>query len=155
MKLKLFPLLLVFLLTFAVNISAQTGNKQHDSRRRIETRKIAFLTDKLQLTVAEAQIFWPLYNEYQAKRNKCLSGKREVMSKYRKNKSTLSDAQIEKISDEIVALNLKEAQLKQEYHSKLKKVLPIKKVLRLYQAEDQFKTLLLKNMNKQKKQRQH
>ncbi|MEP2238753.1 MAG: hypothetical protein ABJI22_10375, partial [Maribacter sp.] len=36
---------------------------------KINTLKVAFITEKLSLNTKEAQDFWPVYNEYQEKRN--------------------------------------------------------------------------------------
>jgi hypothetical protein len=51
--------LLVLLLTLGSlsQIKAQNGEK-------IQTLKIAFITQKLQLTPDEAEKFWPIYNQY-------------------------------------------------------------------------------------------
>ncbi len=153
MKLKLIPLLLILTLIFAGNISAQNGNKKQERRKKIEVRRVTFITEKLQLTVEEAQTFWPLYNEYKTKRQKTNLVKREAMKNFRQNKETLTDTEIEKLSDEFIAAKLQEAQLRQEYHNKFKNTLPIKKVLKLYQAEEQFKTLLIREMKKKRGQK--
>ena len=38
-----------------------TGTK---SAKKLQALKIAFITQKLQLTSAEAEKFWPVYNQY-------------------------------------------------------------------------------------------
>ena len=44
-------------------IKAQDGDKTR--AEKIEALKIAFITQKLQLTTDEAQKFWPVYNQYE------------------------------------------------------------------------------------------
>ena len=50
-------LLFTFLLMIGIKIRAQNGN-------RIEALKIAYITNKLNLSPEEAQKFWPVYNQY-------------------------------------------------------------------------------------------
>jgi predicted O-linked N-acetylglucosamine transferase (SPINDLY family) len=51
----------------------QQANKQkqqfEQQREKIESQRIAFITQELDLTPAEAQAFWPVYNEYDKKRH--------------------------------------------------------------------------------------
>ncbi|HTB99483.1 MAG TPA: hypothetical protein VK705_02255, partial [Ferruginibacter sp.] len=39
---------------------------KQDRKDRVETMHIAYLSDKLNLTSAEAEKFWPIYNQYKA-----------------------------------------------------------------------------------------
>jgi flagellar biosynthesis component FlhA len=50
-------LLFAFLLMFGIKMRAQNGN-------RLEALKIAYITNKLNLSPEEAQKFWPIYNQY-------------------------------------------------------------------------------------------
>ena len=40
------------------------AQKKRESREKIRTLKIAYVTEKLNLTENEAQKFWPIYNTY-------------------------------------------------------------------------------------------
>ena len=59
---KLIPILILFI---SVSAFAQRGEKMNE---RIKAQKIAFITEKLSLTSEEAQEFWPIYNEIEAKK---------------------------------------------------------------------------------------
>jgi hypothetical protein len=52
--------ILVLMLCLHFNLQAQRGKM----RDRIEPMKIAFITQKLNLTAEEAQKFWPVYNKF-------------------------------------------------------------------------------------------
>lgn len=113
------------------------GNKKQ-LQEKIEARKVAFLTNRLELTPDEAQQFWPVYNEYQAKR-------KAIKKEYR-GKSNLSLLTDEEVSDYIDKQLKNEEQsflLKKEYIIKLKKVLPIRKVAMLPRLENRFKEWML------------
>jgi hypothetical protein len=53
-------LLFVFIL-----IGPFIKTKAQDNGEKIQALKIAFITQKLQLTPSEAQRFWPVYDQYQ------------------------------------------------------------------------------------------
>src|SRR5687767_1804095 len=87
---KRFILLLIFCaLTFAGTTAlAQDSRTPKEHRERVESAKIAYLTDKMDLTSDQAQKFWPIYNEYEAKRRELL---KEYRSGYRQNVEDLSE----------------------------------------------------------------
>lgn len=103
---------------------------------KFKSEKVAYLTEKLDLSVEEAQKFWPLYNKYQKKRDEVIKSKR--MDGRRGDFSDLSSKELEAIADKKVEDELKLAQMKMDFHKELKLVLPIEKVLRLYRAENEF-----------------
>lgn len=105
---------------------------------RIESLRIAFFTEKLQLTPEESQNFWPLYNEYQDK-------EKGIRKTYQNETSLelMSDAEAEKLIENHFILEEKLLELKKEYYGKLRKVLPVRKLALLSRIERQFKERLL------------
>ena len=62
LKMKKYILILFVILGSFSGIKAQDVNES--KAERIQALKIAFITQKLQLTADEAQKFWPVYNQY-------------------------------------------------------------------------------------------
>lgn len=117
--------------------------KHSEKRENIEAMKVAFITQKLNLTPEEAQQFWPVYNQYHDKLQE-LRKKRKLENKEAKeNIDEMTDKEVEQLVDAEIAFRQKETDLQKEYHAKFKSVLPIKKVAKLYHAEEQFKRVLL------------
>ena len=145
-KLKLF--VTGILLLTVVICTAQPKMGKYDDRERIEIQKIAFITKKLDLTPEEAQVFWPVYNQCNKERQAFNKSKRGSTKggEDRKNIDEMSDAEVEKMVDGQIAFRQQEVELQKACHDKYKKVLPIKKVAKLYQAEKQFKRELLRKM---------
>ena len=132
---------------------AQSGNEPN-KREKVEAHKIAFLTQKLDLTPAEAQAFWPVYNQCR-KENEGLRKNSELrMKKKDMPLDEMSDEEVEKMVDNELVLKQKELDLQKACLAKYKEVLPIKKVAKLYHAERQFKRELLRKMQQQKKREQ-
>jgi len=114
------------------------GTDPDDLRERVESMRVAFLTKRLSLTSSEAQKFWPVYNEYREKLNSVQMGQRKLRRKMNRGLPVMSDSELEDLADRFLALRKEEYVIQENYHSKFKKVLPIKKVLMLYKAEKEF-----------------
>jgi hypothetical protein len=121
---------------------------QIDRKAQLESQKIAIITQKLNLSVGEAQKFWPVYNEYQQKKEEILGQRREIFEQLRGNKGNLSNNELHSISDKYLKLQAEESKLAIDYHQKFKEVLTIAKVVELYMAEEQFKFWLLGEMRR-------
>jgi len=126
--------------------------KQH--KDKIKSMKIAFITEKINLTPEEAQQFWPVYNEYENKRNALLKEKR-MEKKNNKEDIGYTDEEIKKHIDNHFVIRQKELDLDKEYHTKFLAVISIKKVGKLYLAREQFKRDLLRKMKEHHKGAPH
>ena len=123
-----------------------TFSQSKGTSDKIEAMKIAFLTNKMELTSKEAQVFWPLYNEYNEKAEKLRKVKRSDFSELKNKMDYLTDAQIKQYMNEVLDTKQKELTLEKEYFEKYIKVLPAKKLARLYQAENLFKKELIRKL---------
>ncbi|MBU8891830.1 MAG: hypothetical protein KOO66_03575 [Bacteroidales bacterium] len=144
MKIIKFFLLLIPVMTFAFSINAQESKT--DKVQEIKSQKIAFFTDKIGLTPAEAQVFWPIYNDYWAKKNKIIADRKEKMTYFADNSDNMSNDVMIQYADQYIRYEMELAELLDEYHKKFKKILPINKVMKIYLADYEFKTYLLKKI---------
>lgn len=145
-------ILIVAIATFLfLGATGQPGPQDHkEKKEKIEAMKIAFITEKLSLTSKEAQVFWPVYNEYKDARDKIRKENKELMKKCQDDKLNLSDKELEEMADKHIDLEMQEAKLSQAFHEKIKKALPIQKVVKFYRAEVEFKHQLLKQLKDKK-----
>jgi hypothetical protein len=126
----------LFILFTFLKLFPQGGNK----REKIEALRVAFITQKLNLTADESQKFWPVYNEYQ---DKLKASRKE----FRKQPDVFTnDKEAQDYLDAELLLKQREFGLYKEYYDKIKKTIPIKKVAELRQAEEDFKKELLKQL---------
>ena len=132
----------------AVNLSAQNQN-----RDRLNAYKIAFFTKRLNLTPQEAEKFWPVYNEFQDKRISIQTERQEINRNFNQNGLNMSDREMTEAGDRLVDLEIQEANHAKEFHSQLKTILSPVKVLRLYQAENQFRQQLLNDLQNRREAR--
>jgi len=126
---------------------------QNVARERLDAYKIAFFTKRLNLTSHEAEKFWPVYNEFQVNKNKIQIERQELNRYFNQNELNMSDREMIEAGDKLVGLEVREAALAQEFHNKIKTVLSPVKVLRLYQAENQYRLQLLKELQERREVR--
>jgi len=126
---------------------------QNVARERLDAYKIAFFTKRLNLTSQEAEKFWPVYNGFQDTKNKIQLERQEINRNFNQNELNMSDREMIEAVDKLVGLEVREAALAQEFHDKIKTVLPPVKVLRLYQAENQYRLQLLKELQERREVR--
>jgi hypothetical protein len=114
----------------------------NDKNDRVESYKIAFITERLSLSPKEAAVFWPVYNEFTEQLKKIKRAEKERARVYR-DKVQPSDAESEKFTNDFLALKQQEFDLTKKYIAEFKKVLPPAKVARLVTLEQEFKLELL------------
>ena len=135
---------LLALVIFIQSGWAQGGFGQRQERReQMETQRIAFITRELSLTPSEAKAFWPVYNQYHDKRNKMMR-KHQAQRQQLNNLDRLTEQELIEIADAEITNMEEMAALRREYHEKFKKVLPLKKVIELYETERNFNRFLLR-----------
>ncbi len=117
---------------------------------RIEAMKIGFITERLELTSEEAKVFWPVYNKFTDEMKKLRLTTKGKITEEMADMPSLSDAEADKILNDMVNFKLNEAELIKRYAQEFKKVLPVKKVVLLFKAENDFKRELLKRLTKGK-----
>jgi hypothetical protein len=144
----------VFFVIIIMSIFSLTKlTAQNPNLEKLNSYKIGFFTKMLNLTSAEAEKFWPVYNEYQKQRNLIQQEKITLIRDFNQNESSKSESQLTEMGDKLVASIVQESSLAVSFHKKLKEVLPPAKVIRFYQAENQYKIQLLNELQGRQQQR--
>lgn len=117
---------------------------QDRSREKIKALKVAYLTEHLELTSEEAQEFWPVYNEYESKRNE-LRKKQwvEIKSKL-KEVGSLNEQEAQSLLSAYLKIEEEEEELEKDFLNNVSKVISAKKTLLLMRSEEDFKRQLIK-----------
>jgi hypothetical protein len=123
------------LMIFAQMGKPQQGKsmEQREARReKMESMKIAHITQKLNLDPKTAEVFWPVYHQYE-------NEMRGVMQEARGMKQ---DGQLnaeQQLMEEQKALDIKK-----KYTTQFNKILRPEQVTNLFQAEKEFRQMLMK-----------
>lgn len=142
------------LLFILLSITSSTFAQKRKRFEKIKAHKVAYITDKLELSSKEAEKFWPIYNLYEEKLHQLLVvEKRELIKKVRDNGGIkqLSNSEAEKIIVQIDENRRKIYITENEKFQKLKEVLPSKKLLKLHIAEKSFKKKLIRKLQQKRK----
>ena len=102
----------------------------------------------MDLSVEQAEKFWPRYNKYQNQRDELIKSKRFGNHGRGGPPENLSKKEMETMVDNKVEQELKLAELKMEFHKDVKKIIPIEKVVLLYRSENEFMNHMLNKIRK-------
>lgn len=125
----------------------ENHHKEKMSPEKLEAQKIAYFSTQLDLTPAQAQEFWPVYNQY-SNQKKQIREKRRA----RPDLTNLDDEQADKLLDQFVANKQIELDLDKEYIEKFKQVLPSQKVIMVFILERKFKEQMLNDVRRRMNQ---
>ncbi len=125
--------LLIF--TFLLITGTLSAQQDKPGGGRIEALKIAYLTKKLDLSPAEAQKFWPVYNSYSAEL-------RSAKADQRRGKTQELDAE-----DKIL-------NIRKKYSAEFSKIISEDKVNTLFRSEKEFGNYVQKELQERRQLQQ-
>lgn len=109
-------------------------------RERVRAEKVAFLTEQIDLTESEAQVFWPIYNQLQNEQRENFEAVRKAYEAMEKGVNEgKTGKEMEKLVEAYVDAKDKNEGIETKYLNKLMKALPAEKVARYYVAEEKFR----------------
>jgi hypothetical protein len=145
-------LLIVSTLCFAQEKQEKNDNRKaqfEEMMKKIQSEKVGFFTAELDLTPEEAQVFWPVYNQYTKESREAHEATVTALRAMKNKKNEqLSDSEMENRIKTYLKAMEKEQNLMNTYFEKFKKVLPINKVAKLYLVEDSFRMKMINNLRK-------
>lgn len=145
---KLIGLFIFFVLVSTSTLLAQErGGRDNgsDKHEKIKAARIAHITSELNLSPEQAQKFWPIYNELSQKRDALKSQQRQLMIGMHDSEPGNDEAK--RALSQYLRMEREEAALEEEYYGKkLQTVLEARQVVKLMQAEHQFKKMLLQRL---------
>lgn len=142
-------LILIITLVICANSFAQQNGKMQE---RIKAQKVAFITEKLNLSAKEAQGFWPIYNAFEAKIEALRKGDlRDVKMKMREG--NVSESEANSLLGKIMSAETEMHNSKMTLMNDLKKVISAEKIIRLKAAEDAFNKKLLERLREFREKR--
>jgi hypothetical protein len=109
-------------------VSAQANQKE-----KVESMRIAFITQRLNLTPDESRAFWPIYNNY-----------RHDLTRLRRNFYPMDDGTDPHLNaDQQLDFEQKRLDLKKSYKPQFEQVIGKDKMNLLVGAEEDFKRMLV------------
>lgn len=123
-------------------IAADAQRDDREMKERYEAMKIAFISERLELTPAEAQTFWPLYNAYEDQ----LKTLKEKYKRPEKKVTDLSESESLELINNRFKRDEEKLAIMKNFATQLDGVLSNNKIARLIFIEEEFKSKMLKKV---------
>lgn len=121
--------------------------------QEVKAQRTAYLTTKLGLSTEEAQRFWPIYNEFDAEREKLRKELRDNIRSVRKDGGNPSESEAKDVLEKGLALRQRELDLERDYTGRFTKAIGAVKVVELHRAERDFNREVLKRLRERMEER--
>lgn len=139
-------LLITLILLFGFQAHAQENR-----RERIKSLKVAYLTEKLNLTAEEAAVFWPSYNEYEDKTFELKTALGNTLREIaKKEAASLPEQEAKEALKRVNKLREEIASTELAFRKETPELLGVKKALYLDIYEERFKRELLKKLQERR-----
>lgn len=133
-------LIVVVLSLFSLTRTAVFAHQEGDWQEKMRAERVAFLTAAMELTPAEAEKFWPVYNSMEAERRASFG---KVMRAYKALSDGVAagktDKELEVLVNDYTTANKNSHSIEAKYTPQLVKVLSVSKVAKLFVAEEEFR----------------
>jgi len=147
MRKKGILLLLLFgLISANISLFAQRDDKRKAEFEQFKEKRVAFITEAMELNAEQANAFWPLYNEWQDKKFELNRQMRKAVFDFmraEKAGNTHTESEYRDMVNLSTQYKINDAKLEEEYLDKFSKVIPYEKIFRYQQAELQFARQML------------
>ena len=141
-------ILIVPLLFFMVSAFAQSP----EAMKKIQSAKIALITERLNLTPEQAEKFWPVYREF-SNRN------REIRKEFTQARRTFdpnsaTEEENKRMLEMANTVKQQQLNLEQEYSKRMLKVITSRQLNNLRKAENDFNEMIIRRIKAQQMRKQ-
>jgi len=132
---------LFFLLAFLITSFAFSQKMEEND---VKSYRIAFITERLDLSSEEAKVFWPIHNKHNKRYDELKENVWEPIKKKLKAIDELSDKEAESLLQDYRDYRKKRLEYREKFIKELLTVISPKKVMQLKKADYDFNKELLK-----------
>ena len=143
--------ILIVVVLITTSLTGQAQNKQQqDAKAKLEAARIALITERLNLTPAQAEKFWPIYNEYAEQR-------RAIHQQFRQahqgmDLKNMSEEQSQAMMRARMDAKQKQLDLEKRYSERLINVINTRQLMALKKAEDDFRAMIIRRLEHRRQQ---
>ena len=138
--------ILILVMIFSFSMGFGQGKTSFE---RIKALKMAYISEKIDLTDEEETIFWEVYDEYELKIYKeCRKKLKEIRKKYSKNIDSLTKEEAINVLEKVYKIEHLAVDFEEERDKTLLINLSPKKILKIHLAEYHFNREMVYNRKK-------
>jgi hypothetical protein len=136
--------MILSLLAFAAPSRAEDtpGDDMQVLREALRTQKKALIAENVPLSPSEADAFWPVYEQYQARLEALDQRTTALISTYSQHYLALGDELASDLLEELLAIHREREALRTSFLPRFREVLPAKKLARYYQLENKIRAVI-------------
>jgi len=112
------------------------------ARKLMRKERKLVIAGELFLTREESKAFWPIYNEYEATLRPISDARLKLITDYADHFDHMTAEYAERLLKQSFAIDSRFDKARRSYVGKFKKVLPVIKVVRLYQIENKLNAVV-------------
>lgn len=105
-------------------------------------KREAVVTYIMQLSDAEAKVFWPIYREYDNELSRLNAAEAQEIEAYAKDYDKITDKQAEDVVNKSLHLEAQRVELKKKYFEKMKSELSASAAAKFYEIDSQFQDIV-------------
>lgn len=129
-------------------VTSHVFSQSKENMKKIESARIALITERLGLTPEQAEKFWPVYREYNMERREIRQEIREARQGV--DLKNLTEEQSKQLMQKSMEMKQKELNLEKKYSKRLNEVITTQQMFKLKNAEQDFQQMLLKRIQQQR-----
>ena len=133
---------IVLLIIVAQFADAQRGREQ------LQSARIAFITERLDLTPETAQKFWPVYNQINQQKQELR--KEEFSLRRSASAEELDEEEAKKLLEDIYAIKERQLELEIEASTQYQEVLSAVQIIQLMKAEEDFRHMVIDQLRERR-----
>lgn len=133
------------------DVSMGMMQKKLPSKEELQSQKIAFFTQELELTPEEAQKFWPVYNAEEKKQHaakKAINESLKELNNALKSEEKVSAAEIKLLMNKYFKACEQEIAVQSDSFDEISKVLPVEKAAKTFSLEEKFRIMLIRQLRR-------
>lgn len=137
-------LILSFIAVVALNfVYAQTTDDYIELvRTQLKADKKVVVTEVLQLSQSEGDVFWPLYNEYNNAMYTIQTKRVKLIKDFAANYDKMTSEKADELVQKMFSIKAELLSLDKKYYNKFKKIIPVTKAATYFQLENKIETLV-------------
>ena len=111
-------------------------------RQDLGTKKVALITEVMQFTDDEAEVFWPLYREFDFEKSKLGDETLKLIKDYAAHYVDITDEKAVELMNTNFDLQKKELDLKRDYLKKFNKIIAPARAVKFMQVMNQIELII-------------
>ena len=133
---------LALMLLAAPAAAQQTADKIEVTRSVVDAERKMIVSKNLDLTEAESEVFWPVYNEYREEIRKVNDKRVLLIRKFAADFATLDDKRAEDLMKDYLDYQEEHVKTRRTFVKQFSKVLPARKLFRFYQIDGKLNVIV-------------